>query len=182
MTEKKTEWKTYDAVLKWAKVLPDQMEEGGPQNSATKTIKKREGMWSLEMHVTDATKQRMIRDGVPEEALGYNMFKPADDFDGYPWAYRAKRYVLTGMKDENGKPIKNGPPIIADLNNLYEDDEGRKHATVWNPEEQGELGNGTVAKVTLSIYKGDEDQRIVTLQKVGVVEHIAYEGSEFVMY
>ena len=113
--------------------------------------------------------------------MGYQMFKPADDFEGYPWAYRAKRYRLTSMVDENGDPVTNDAPAIGDLNRIYEDKEGRKCATLWTTED-GELGNGTTAKVTVSIYKGDEGQRVVTLQKVGVVEHVPYEESEVILF
>lgn len=177
-----TIWRTYPCVFKWAKVFDENMDKGGDANNAAKTVKKRGGQYSIEMVVSDAVKERMIKDGVPAEALGYQMFKPSDDFEGFPWAYRARRYVISNMKDEKGKPVKLDPPIVANLNEIYEDDEGKRHATLWDFSKDGEIGNGSSGDVTISIYKGDEGQRVITLQKVGVKEHVPYEESEYVMY
>ena len=186
MAESNTTWKTYSCKLKYAKVFNDNMDtgldkEGNPiEEDWAQTIRDRGGKWSVDMLVSDAVKARMINDGIPEVTLGWDQFHPDDDFDGYPWRYSAKRYVVTGFKDEKGKPVLNEPPTLGNLKETYEDEEGKIRASLWTRED-GLIGNGTDAKVTLSIYK-NKNKRVITLQKIGLVNVVPYEEEDFVMF
>jgi len=186
MAKGTTIWKTYPCKLKYAKVFNENMdtgldEEGKPiEADWAETIRKRGGKYSTEMCITEATKDKMINDGIPEVVLGYDTFKADDDFEGYPWRIGVKRYVLTGMKDKDGEPVLNDPPSLGNLKELYEGEDGRTHASHWTWED-GQIGNGTDANVTLSIYKNG-NKRIIALQKIGLVEVVPYESDELVYY
>ena len=186
MAKGETIWKTYPCKLKYAKVFNENMDTGLDDNGDpidadwAQTIRDRGGKWSVDMCVTEVTKEKMIRDGIPEVTLGYDQFKPDDEFEGYPWRYSVKRYVVTGMKDETGEPVLNDPPALGNLKELYEGDDGKTHATLWTWED-GQLGNGTDANVTVSIYKNGK-KRIIALQKIGLKEVVPYEGGELVHF
>ncbi len=186
MAESNTTWKTYPCKLKYAKVFNENMEtgldrEGNPiEADWAQTIRDRGGKWSVDMCVSDAVKSRMIADGIPPVILGWEQFHPDDEFEGYPWRYSAKRYVVTPFKDEDGKTKLNEPPALGNLKEIYEDDTGQRRATLWTHDD-GLIGNGTDAQVTLSIYtKGKKC--VVTLQKVGLVDVVPYEEGELVMF
>ena len=186
MAKGDTIWKTYPCKLKYAKVFKENMETGFDEDGNpidadwAQTIRDRGGKWSVVMCVDDATKGKMIKDGIPEVTLGYDQFKPDDEFEGYPWGYNAKRYVLTNMKNKDGSPVLNGPPALGNLKEIYEDERGKPHATLWTWED-GELGNGTDADVTLSIYKNGK-KRIIGLIKIALKEVVPYEGRELVVF
>ena len=183
-----TIWRSYPCKLKWAKVFEhnrdNALDKDGKEldNDAAQTVRDRGGMYSTVMCVTDATKAKMIADGIPETSLGFDQFHPCEEYaeEGYNWEYRAKNYVLSkSINPETGEPYINEAPVVADLNNIYEDEEGEKRATPWNVEEQGELGNGTEAVVTVTIWK-QKAKRVVALRKIGVKKLEEYK--ELVKY
>jgi hypothetical protein len=187
MAKGETTWKTYPCKLKYAKVFNENMDTGLDDDGKpieadwAETIRNRGGKWSTDMCITEATKDKMISDGIPEVTLGYAQFKADDEFEGHPWRYNVKRYVITGMKDrKTGEPVLNDPPSLGNLKELYEGDDGRTHASHWKYED-GLIGNGSDANVTLSIYKNG-NKRIIALQKIGLVEVVPYEDNELVFY
>lgn len=183
MADSKTKWLRYPCKMKWAKVFAENMDPGNKDTNAGKTALKREGKYSIDMHITDQTKRRMEADGWPAEQLGNPTFKPADDYEGYPWFVRTHRYVKQNFKDaETGEFVRYGPPKVVNLNETFENSEGKLEASVWTYED-GELGNGTFGDVTISVFTGmDGDQWVQCLQKVAVREHVPYEAEEIVYY
>jgi hypothetical protein len=173
MTTKRTKYKTYPCLFKWSKVFLENMDKGGDENKGAKEVKKRGGKFSTIMCVSDAIKARMIADGIHSEVLGNQMFKPSDDDPEYPWEYEAKRYVNTKMKDDDGNMIKLDPPVVANLKETYEDENGYTRANNWTYED-GLIGNLSKGYATLSIWTGEEDAQIVTLQKMGLEEVVEY--------
>jgi len=162
-----TNFKEYECELEWAKVFSHNMDKGSDDNDAARKVKEMGGMYSVDMIVTDEVKEKMIKDGVPDVSMGYQMFK--DEGEG-KWRYKAKRYHLSNFTDEaTGERVVLGPPNVVDLKETLE----RNEAVKWD--EEVLIGNGTKAHVKLRIYKNG-NKRIITLASVGVLDLVEYEG------
>jgi len=161
-----TKWKEYECTLEWAKVFEDNRDMGGDQNDAAKTVASHDGVYSVDMIVTDEVKAQMIKDGIPEISMGYEMFK---DEGGGMWRYKAKRrHAPAGQKNANGEQVILGPPNVIDLKKSLEADE------VVNWDSAQKLGNGTGAHVKLRIYQNGQ-RRSITLGSIGVTDLVEYE-------
>ena len=127
--------------------------------------------------------------GVPAVALGYQMFKDST-IDGENFrSFTAKRpWVSKYMKNEFGEPQFIGAPIVFDFNKALAawkeaGSVGRimpEHKTPWTID-NGLLGNGTKAKVKLSIYRGTNKAGkptcVVQLEEIAIVELVTYESA-----
>ena len=75
------------------------------------------------------------------------------------------------FSDKNGKETEvdfGGAPKVVNLTN------GTENKTWWSLEEDGELGNGTRAKVQFETYSNGAGLRLLA---VGVTDHVSYEGA-----
>ena len=86
---------------------------------------------------------RMVSMGFPETGMGMKLKRP----NVHP----------SGIEDFGG-----APGVTKGTTN-----------TPWDRIEDGALGNGTVAKIKLSIY-GEGATASVRLEKLGVIEHVPY--------
>lgn len=176
-----TDWKVYDCKLQYARVFEHNMDMGGDDNDAAQKVKATEGQFVTNMIVDEATKAQMIADGIPDVSMGYTMFKEIMEGEGDnerptgEYIYRVKRPNLSPFKDDDGNPQYFGPPNIVDYNATVEAGEQVK----WDPEVL--LGNGTTAKVKLSIYKNGK-KRIIRLESIGVLDLVEYEPQDQVRF
>jgi len=183
---KETTYHRYRGIAKWVKVGYPTRDHGGidmgdPNGSDPQvTNHERGGKHSVDLCVSDATKQKMIKDGIPEESLGYPQFKPDDEYDGYPWRYQFKVYRNTGWTDDDGNEVFLDPGVF-NTKERYEDSDGNPRAKEWDWERLGEIGNGSEVQVDASVYKNGK-RRVIKLLKMLVLEHKEYEVEEFVMY
>jgi len=105
---------------------------------------------------------RMVDLGFPTESMGNQMIKEYSVADGRK-GMKLKRPNVhpSGIEDFGG-----APSVTKGVTN-----------SPWDYIEDGALGNGTTAKVKISIY-GEGSTASVRLEKVGVLEHVPYEELE----
>lgn len=165
---KSTKYLKYPAYLFWAK-LKEENRDMGPQDGSklAKRIDQEEGRYTVDLHISESTKNQMIQDGIPEEVLGYAQFKESEEYDNY-WVYRAKRphRSPTLVDEETGENVVFGPPEVIDLSASLEAEE---KCFI-----KGLLGNGTEAEIKLSNW----NDSIITLVGVAVKELVEYETED----
>lgn len=177
--ESKTIWLTLDTTLYYAQVFEENRDKADMHSET-------DGITKVTLKLTDDQINEMIGLGVPETALGYATFKDVT-IDGESFrAYVAKRpWVSKYLKDENtGEPQVMGAPkvfVLADaVAKAKEAGSWRildEHKTFWTIE-NGLIGNGTKAKVKLSIYRGKNKAGkptcVVVLEEIAIVDYIPY--------
>lgn len=102
---------------------------------------------------------RMVDLGFPTESMGNQMIKEYSVADGRK-GMKLKRPNVhpSGIENFGGAPsVTKGETLVP-----------------WDFIEDGELGNGTEAKVRISVY-GEGATASVRLEKVGVLEHVPYQ-------
>lgn len=180
--DSKTVWVTFDTTLYYAQVFEGNRDKA-EMHEAT------DGVTKVTLRLSDEQIQEMIDLGVPESALGYPTFKDVT-IDGENFrAYVAKRpWVSKYLKNEDGSPVQTGAPVVFDYNKMVQEhkDAGRtgrmkdEDITPWTIDD-GLIGNGTKAKVKLSIYRGKNKAGkptcVVTLEKIAITDLVVYEGN-----
>ena len=182
MSESKTKYLTYPCKVMWAKVFEENRDMGNPDNDMGKKIIAHEGQYVLDMHITEQTKRQMVADGIPEQSMGHDMFKPAFQFADHEWVYRPKRMHLAPdtWKDDKGKRVVLGAPDVGDLNRPYEDENGYKRAAKHSFAD-GEIGNGSDLMVKLTKY-GDGQGATIRLHSIGIQNLVERQVTEGVMF
>jgi hypothetical protein len=181
-TDKKTAWITLDTQLYYAQVF-DENRDNGDIHAETN------GVYKVTMKVTPEQVEQLKALGVPESALGYPTFKDVT-IDGENFiAYTAKRPVQSKyLKDEANEPLVMGEPMVFDLNKAFEAYNADNAVGYIKPEyktkwkiSDGLLGNGTEAKVKLSVYRGKNKAGkptcVVQLEEIAVVKLVPYVGN-----
>lgn len=180
--DSKTVWVTFDTTLYYAQVFEGNRDKAEMHSDT-------DGVTKVTLRLTDEQIQEMIDLGVPETALGYQTFKDVT-IDGENFrAYVAKRpWVSKYLKNDDGSPVQMGAPVVFDYNKMVQEhkDAGRtgrmkdEDITPWTMED-GLLGNGTKAKVKMSIYRGKNKAGkptcVVTLEKIAITDLVIYEGN-----
>lgn len=180
--DSKTVWLTLDTTLYYAQVFEGNRDKGDMHSDT-------DGVTKVTLKLNDDQINEMMGLGVPETALGYQTFKDVT-IDGQNFrAYVAKRpWVSKYLKDENGELQKMGAPkvfMLADaLEKAKASDSWRikdEHKTFWTMED-GLIGNGTTAKVKLSIYRGKNKAGkptcVVTLEEIAIVDLVSYTPAD----
>jgi len=181
-TDSKTIWVTLDTTLYYAQVFEENRDKGDMHSET-------DGVTKVTLKVDADQIEELKGYGVPDSALGYDTFKERT-IDGNTFmTYTVKRpWVSKYMKDENGEPKLLGAPVVFDYNkavDAYTAAGGKgylsdEYITPWTIDD-GLLGNGTRAKVILSIYRGKNKAGkttcVVQLEKIAVTEHVPYEGT-----
>ena len=177
--DRKTNWVTLDTTIYYAQVFEGNRDKA-EMHSAT------DGVTKVTLILTQDQVDTLKEMGVPETALGYDTFKKRD-FAGDDWTYVAKRpWVSKYLKEEDGSNKVMGAPLVFDYNAALErwQEAGATgglgdHIVPWT-QEDGLLGNGTKAKVKLSVYvgknKAGKATSVVQLESVAIVELVPYEG------
>lgn len=168
--DKDTKWNVYDGVARWARLFQHNMDKGDGDSDAAQKVRDEGGQYKMDFLVDDATKAKMIADGIPENSLGYSMFK-LDEESGL-WVYKVKRPHLSKyLKDENtGEPVVMGPPKVVDWNKVT----ANIAPATWD--EEVLIGNGSKVKVKMFVYKSSK-KRVIRLESVAVVELVPYEST-----
>jgi subtilisin family serine protease len=180
--ETKTKWITLECPIFYAQVFEDNRDKAEMHSDV-------QGVTKVTMGLTEDQVNTLKEMGIPAVMLGYQTFKknPAlvgDDM----YTFVAKRpWVSKYIKDDNGEPLVMGAPEVFDYNAAV--DKWREagsvgklndYITPWTMED-GLIGNGTIAKVKLSIYNGKnkagKPTNVTTLEAVAIVDHVPYEGS-----
>lgn len=109
----------------------------------------------------EETLQLMIDSGFPEESMGNRMIKPIPAADN-----RLGVKLKRPNKHPSGYENFGGAPIVT---------HGTTHKP-WDYIEDGALGNGTKAKVKISIY-GEGSTASVRIEKVGILDHVPFDDT-----
>lgn len=177
----KTKWHTLDTTLYYAKVF-EKNRDTNDMHSASN------GVTSVSMILTDEQIQELMDLGIPKSALGYETFKKKD-FAGDDWVYTAKRpWTHKYLKEDDGSPVHMGEPEVFDYNKALAkwSEAGatgslRDHIEQWSMVNDGLIGNGTKAKVKLSIYNGKnkagKPTNVTTLESIAITDLVVYESS-----
>lgn len=175
--EYKTKYYTFDTELYYARVFEGNRDNGEMYADT-------EGCYNVAVTLTDEQINDFVKMGVPRKALGYDTFKPLDVADGKMTMRLKRTHLHKRFNNDDGSRRVNGPPAVFDYNKAVEAWKAAggkggmvdEYTTPWDMEKDGLLGNGTKAKVKVSIYKGRAT--IVTLEKIAVVEQVKYDAPE----
>jgi hypothetical protein len=179
--ESKTKWVTFDTTLFYAQVFEGNRDKGSMHEET-------DGVTKVTLLLNDEQVDKLKEMGVPATALGYDTFKKTA-FSGDDWAYVAKRpWVSKYLKTEDGSKQFMGAPLVFDYHAATErwkatGSTGRlsdEHIVPWTMQD-GLIGNGTKAKVKLSVYvgtnKAGKPTSVVTLESVAITDLVVYEGT-----
>jgi len=150
---KKTKYGVFEGSLYYARVFNDNMDTSDFHENT-------QGQYNVMFVPKDNEEiNRMVGLGFPETAMGNKMIKPIDAADGKVGMKLKRPNVHPSGIDDFG-----GAPAVT------------KGTTTskWDFVEDGALGNGTTAKVKLSIY-GEGSTASVRLEKIGILDHVPYE-------
>jgi hypothetical protein len=155
MTKKReTKYGVFEGQLYYARVFPENMDN-------SEYHERTEGQYNCVFIPKDDDEiKRMLDIGFPEVSMGNQMIKTFDFADG-----RKGMKLKRPNKHPSGFEGLGGPPSVT----------VGTTSVPWSFENDGELGNGTVAKVKISVY-GDGAQASVKIEKIGIIEHVPYSA------
>ena len=166
---------TMDMVLEWAKIFPENADMGDPDGGkAAKKVASIGGQTSVNAYFTDQSQiDQLLADGLDPRPLNNDRIKEGEE------AFRIGKYMkITRGLGDNIKVFSNkkgetevnfgGAPKVVDLR----DPDNRK---MWSYEEDGSVGNGSVAKVNFEVHSKGAGVR---LKNVGIMELVEYEMTE----
>ena len=151
--KKKTKYGVFEGDLYYARIFEDNIDY-------SEYHERTEGQFNTVFVPKDDDElQKIVELGFPEESMGNRMIKPIAAAEN-----RAGMKLKRPNKHPSGIEDFGGAPSVT-------------HGTTnkpWDYIEDGALGNGTKAKVKISIY-GEGATASVRLEKVGILEHVPFE-------
>jgi hypothetical protein len=182
-TKSKTVWLTLSDVTLYYPQLFESNRDNGTMHSET------DGVTKVTVALTDEQEKELLGLGVPAVALGYQTFKDYTiDGVNFRGAVFKRPWNSRYLKNEDGSPQHMGAPKVFDFNKAvaaWKEDGGTgrimdAHKTPWEPSADGLIGNGSKAKVKLSIYRGTNKAGkptcVVQLEEVAVTELVKYDA------
>lgn len=161
---------TMDMVLEYAKVFPENADMGNPDGPAwQKAISDKGGQYVVNAYFTSQEQiDRLMMDGFKATVMGNSRIQEGNADFGIGKYMKIKRGVaddirdwtdpMTGQKANLGGPVK-----VVDLR------QGRENVTKWLFSD-GELGNGTKAKVQFETYSDGNGIRLNGIAITELVE------------
>jgi len=162
-----------DMVLEYAKVFEENRDMGNDDNDTGRKIASHGGQFVTNAYFTDEAQiEKLISDGMKEVNLGYPRVKEGNADYGIGKYVKIGRYFedVKVFKDKQGNPKEmdfGGQPTIINLTN------GVENKSIWSFSDDGELGNGTVAKVQFEVYRNGAGLRLLA---IAVQEHVPFES------
>lgn len=176
---------TMRMVLEWARVFKDNADMGDPEGPrAAKATYDKGGQYVVNAYFTDqADIDKLLEDGVDPNPMNGERFKEGNPEFGIGKFMVLKRPVpdiIKTYQNKSGEVTVNygGPVEVLDFREYYSkspEDRDVSDVRKWDLDTDGLIGNGSVAMVQFETYSKGAGVR---LSKVGVVEHVAYEGRE----
>ena len=153
-----------ECEIEYAK-LREEDRDFGPHDGSDMAIsmEAKQGVYVVNLMLTEDSKAKLIKDGVPNKGLQAQLFKTNKEGRMF---YKATRphFNPKFKNQETGEQVVTvGPPAL--FKKVDED------YAPWDWEKYGLIGNGTKAIVKLDVWDG----KITTLEKVAVVDHVIYE-------
>lgn len=171
---------TMKMVLEFANVFPEKADMGKPDSSEKwlRDLAKNGGQTVVNAYFTSEDQiDYLVNEGFermatnPKNGESVDRIKNGNKEFGIGKYITLKRRIqdVREYKDSKTGEIKEldlgGYPKVVDLTN------GPENKRWWSYEEDGALGNGTVAKVQFDMYKGTT----LRLEAIGVLEHVPFE-------
>ena len=164
-----------EMVLEYPKVFEENLDMGdhdGP--TAAQAVAKKGGQFVVNGYFTNEDQiDQLYGDGLDPSPMNSPRIIQGNSEFGIGKFMKLKRYKdnIKVFQDKFGKDVEvdyGGTPKVVDLT------KGEGNKRMWSFEEDGALGNGTVAKVQFETYSNGAGVR---LMNIGVVNHVKYESS-----
>ena len=156
-----------DCELEWTKLRPEDRDMGPNDGSdMAKNFDAKKGIYVVNCIIDESTKSKMVADGIPNKGLQAQLFKTNKEGKQFYKATRPHFNPKFKNQDTGEQGVEMGPPVMLKMvDGEY---------LPWDWDSDGLIGNGTKATVKFDVW----DNKITTLEKVCVTEHVAYEASE----
>ncbi len=158
--------------IEWAKIFYDNRDLVSTNKGVQNMLKEADGVYKLNFYPKDDEELKKAKNcGLSEDLYGGGQrFKHTGNF-GCGRYFELKR-KHRDVKEVNGEEKDFGGPVeIVWFNGE------RGHNVPWNRETDGTIGNGSEVVVKFTVY-GEGTGQTVRLIKIGVVNHVVFEGSE----
>jgi hypothetical protein len=162
-----------EMVLEYAKVFPENADMGDPNgNNTQKSIAEKGGQYTVNCYFTSEDQiQQLIDGGLQTQINGNDIIKTGNQQFGIGKFLTLKRPVKDNIKtfENKNNTVKvnyGGKPGVVDLT------QGQENKRWWSFEDDGAIGNGTVAMVQFETYSDGMGRR---LKNLGIIEHVEYE-------
>lgn len=147
---------TTKGPIEWAKIFEDNREMSGYEGAYEEC----EGAYTLVQILSKEEFEKLKKAGTQKKPIQKRLM------DG-EIAIKFERKHLVKTKEGKEVPQAGGAPKVVGPN-----------GKAWNLDEDGLIGNGTVAEVTnlISTFKGQDGKMVsrTSLTKVKIIEHIPY--------
>ena len=155
MTKPKTKYGVFEGELYYARLFPENIDTADFHADT-------QGQYNVVFVPKDEDElNSLIKLGFAETKMGNPMIKEYD-FAGGRKGVKLKR---DNVHRSGYEGLGGAPSVTKGTTNIP-----------WSFEEDGPLGNGTTAKVKISIY-GEGSRASVRIEKVGILNHVPYEAS-----
>jgi hypothetical protein len=166
----KTQYITARGFAEYAKVFPDNRDtaDKATHPGVKKMLKQSDGQYSINFYPADETEMKKCFGPLAHEMYGGGeRLKEGQDF-GTGKFFNLKRKHSDVRTTQKGDVDFGGPVDVV----WWTDDE--RKGNPFTLEGDGAIGNGSEVIVKFSVY-GEGTTQSVRLEKVGVVNHLAYE-------
>lgn len=167
---------TMDMVLEYASIFPENADMGDMDGANwQQNIAKKGGQFVVNAYFTSEEQIAQLQnDGMQMQIMGNDRVREGNEEYGIGKYIKLKRAVPDDIRDWKdpltGENVNLGGPVkVVDFT------QGKEGLRNWSYEEDGELGNGTKAKVQFETYSKGLGVR---LNGVAVTEHVVRTMSE----
>jgi len=180
--DSKTVWVTLHDVTLYYPQLFESNRDKGDVHADT------QGVTKVTVALSDEQEKELLGLGVPATALGYQTFKNYTiDGVNFRGAVFKRPWFSKYLKDDEGNPQFVGAPKVFDFNKAVElwkeaGGTGRimdNHKVQWKIETDGLIGNGSKAKVKISVYRGTNKAGkptcVIQLEEVAITDLVKYD-------
>ena len=172
MTNMKTTYVTVDGYAEYAKVFPENRDTADKTThpGIKKMLNQSNGQYSINFYPVDETELNKCFGPLSHKMYGGVVrLREGRDLGVGKFIQLKRKHedIRTTAKGE----VNFGGPVEVVHFSEDEDTKGKP----WSFEEDGTIGNGSLVRVKFSVY-GEGTTQSVRLEKVGVIEHVAYEA------
>tara|TARA_R110000851_G_scaffold110411_2_gene233180 strand:- start:1482 stop:1988 length:507 start_codon:yes stop_codon:yes gene_type:complete len=154
-----------ECELEWTK-LREEDRDMGPRDGSdmANNFDAKQGIYVVNCVIDEATKSKMVADGIPNKGLQAQLFKTSKEGKDF---YKATRphFNPKFRNQETGEQgvVTGAPAVLKMVEGEYIN---------WDWEADGLIGNGSKATVKFDVWDG----KITTMEKVLVTDHLKYEA------
>ena len=156
-----------ECELEWTKLREDDRDMGPRDGSdMANNFDAKQGIYVVNCVIDEATKNKMVADGIPNKGLQAQLFKTSKEGKAF---YKATRphFNPKFKNQETGEQgvVTGAPAVLKMVDGDYQ---------TWDWDADGLIGNGSKATVKFDVWDG----KITTMEKVLITNHIKYETND----